>query len=55
MIINLLSQAMSQFKIYRCGRSRKKCAVMMADEYFKSGEYTKALTLVEKRLNEKNY
>ncbi|XP_070496804.1 trafficking protein particle complex subunit 11 isoform X1 [Chironomus tepperi] len=44
-IINLLSQAMSQFKIYRCGRSRKKCAVMMADEYFKSGEYTKALTL----------
>lgn len=36
---------MSQFKIYRCGRSRKKCAVMMADEYFKSGEYTKALTL----------
>lgn len=44
-IINLLSQAMSQFKIYRCGRSRKKCAVMMADEYYKSGEYTKALTL----------
>lgn len=43
-IINLLSQAMAQFKIYRCGRSRKKCAVMMADEYFKSGEYTKALT-----------
>lgn len=44
-IINLLSQAMSQFKIYRCARSRKKCAVMMADEYFKSGEFTKALTL----------
>lgn len=44
-IINLLSQAMSQFKIYRCGRSRKKCAVMMADEYYKSGEFTKALTL----------
>lgn len=43
-IINLLSQAMSQFKVYRCGRVRKKCAVMMADEYFKSGEYTKALT-----------
>jgi trafficking protein particle complex subunit 11 len=43
-IINLLGQAMSQFKVYRCGRVRKKCAVMMADEYFKSGEYTKALT-----------
>jgi trafficking protein particle complex subunit 11 len=43
-IINLLGQAMSQFKVYRCGRERKKCAVMMADEYFKGGEYTKALT-----------
>lgn len=43
-IINLLGQAMTQFKIYRCGRERKKCAVMMADEYFKCGEYTKALT-----------
>lgn len=38
---------MTQFKIYRCGRERKKCAVMMADEYFKCAEYTKALTCVE--------
>lgn len=35
---------MAQFKIYRCGRFRKKLAIDMAEEYFKSGEYTKALT-----------
>ncbi|CRL02076.1 CLUMA_CG015189, isoform A [Clunio marinus] len=51
-IINLLGQAMSQFKVYRCGRVRKKCAVMMADEYFKSGEYTKALTLYSLMLSD---
>lgn len=43
-VINLLGQAMSHFKNYRCGRARKRCAVMMADEYFRSGEYQKALT-----------
>ena len=43
---------MSQFKVYRCGRERKKCAVMMADEYFKSAEYTKALTLYSLMLSD---
>lgn len=43
-IINLLGQAMLHFKNYHCGRARKRCAVMMADEYFKNGEYQKALT-----------
>lgn len=43
---------MSQFKAYRCGRERKKCAVMMADEYFKNGEYTKALTLYSLMLSD---
>lgn len=51
-IINLLGQAMSQFKAYRCGRERKKCAVMMADEYFKNGEHTKALTLYSLMLSD---
>lgn len=43
-IISLLGQAMAQFKIYKCSRFRKKLAIDMAEEYFKSGEYTKALT-----------
>ncbi|XP_013106781.1 trafficking protein particle complex subunit 11 [Stomoxys calcitrans] len=44
-IINLLSLAMAQFKIYKCLRFRKKLAIDMADEYFKSGDHSKALTL----------
>ncbi|XP_065360151.1 trafficking protein particle complex subunit 11 [Calliphora vicina] len=44
-IINLLSLAMAQFKIYKCLRFRKKLAIDMADEYFKSGDHGKALTL----------
>lgn len=43
-IISLLGQAMAQFKIYKCSRFRKKLAIDMAEEYFKCGEYTKALT-----------
>ncbi|KAM7354828.1 trafficking protein particle complex subunit 11 gry [Cochliomyia hominivorax] len=44
-IINLLSLAMAQFKMYKCLRFRKKLAIDMADEYFKSGDHGKALTL----------
>lgn len=35
---------MAQFKIYKCLRFRKKLAIDMADEYFKSGDHGKALT-----------
>lgn len=45
-IIALLSQAMAQFKIYKCLRFRKKLAVDMAEEYLKSGDHAKALTWV---------
>ncbi|XP_016965597.1 trafficking protein particle complex subunit 11 [Drosophila biarmipes] len=44
-IIALLSQAMAQFKIYKCLRFRKKLAIDMAEEYLKSGDHAKALTL----------
>ena len=37
---------MAQFKIYKCLRFRKKLAIDMADEYFKSGDHGKALTYV---------
>ncbi|XP_030385750.1 trafficking protein particle complex subunit 11 [Scaptodrosophila lebanonensis] len=43
-IIALLSQAMAQFKIYKCLRFRKKLAVDMAEEYLNSGDHAKALT-----------
>jgi len=43
-IIALLSQAMAQFKIYKCLRFRKKLAIDMAEEYLKSGDHAKALT-----------
>lgn len=35
---------MAQFKLYRCLRFRKKLAVDMAEEYLKSGDFSKALT-----------
>lgn len=43
-IIALLSQAMAQFKIYKCLRFRKKLAIDMAEEYLRSGDHAKALT-----------
>lgn len=43
---------MTQFKIYKCARFRKKLAIEMAEEYFKSGEYTKALTFNSLMLTE---
>uniref|UniRef100_A0AAG5D5Q5 Trafficking protein particle complex subunit 11 n=1 Tax=Anopheles atroparvus TaxID=41427 RepID=A0AAG5D5Q5_ANOAO len=44
-IIALLGKAMAQFKVYRCLRFRKKLAIDMAEEYLKSGDHSKALTL----------
>ncbi|XP_049298496.1 trafficking protein particle complex subunit 11 [Anopheles funestus] len=44
-IISLLGKAMAQFKVYRCLRFRKKLAIDMAEEYLKSGDHSKALTL----------
>lgn len=44
--INLLGQAMAQFKIYKCPRFRKKLAIEMAEEYLKIGDSSKALTFV---------
>ncbi|XP_054735288.1 trafficking protein particle complex subunit 11 [Anastrepha obliqua] len=44
-IINLLSLARAQFKIYKCPRFRNKLAIDMAEEYYKSGDHANALTL----------
>lgn len=51
-IITLLGQAMAQFKLYKCLRFRKKLAVDMAEEYFKIGDYSKALTLYSLMLSD---
>jgi hypothetical protein len=44
LIIQLLGQAMAQFKVYKCLRFRKKLAVDMAEEYLKCGDHSRALT-----------
>ncbi|VVC31573.1 Gryzun, putative trafficking through Golgi,Foie gras liver health family 1,Tetratricopeptide-like helical [Cinara cedri] len=44
-IINLLGNAMKQFKNYKCPRMRNLLAVQMADEYYNAKDYSKALTL----------
>lgn len=50
--ITLLGQAMAQFKAYKCLRFRKKLAIGMAEEYLKSGDYAKALTLYSLMLSD---
>nr|CAD7408851.1 unnamed protein product [Timema cristinae] len=45
-IINLLGNAISQFKTYRCPRMRRHLVVQMAEEYYSSRDYTKSLTLL---------
>lgn len=40
-----MGQAMAQYKVNKCLRFRKKLAIDMADEYLKSGDHSKALTL----------
>ncbi|XP_055690590.1 trafficking protein particle complex subunit 11 [Lutzomyia longipalpis] len=51
-IISYLGQAMAQYKIYKCLRFRKKLAVNMAEEYLKSGDHAKALTLFSLMLSD---
>lgn len=50
--IGLLGQAMAQFKAYKCLRFRKKLAIGMAEEYLKSGDHAKALTLYSLMLSD---
>ncbi|XP_034951307.1 trafficking protein particle complex subunit 11 [Chelonus insularis] len=45
-IISLLGNAISQFKIYRCPRMRRQLVVQMAAEYFNACDYGKVLTLL---------
>lgn len=45
-VIGLLGNAISQFKIYRCPRMRRLLVVQMAAEYYNSRDYGKVLTLL---------
>ncbi|XP_017788618.1 PREDICTED: trafficking protein particle complex subunit 11 [Habropoda laboriosa] len=45
-IIGLLGNAISQFKLYRCPRMRRVLIVQMAEEYYNSKDYGKVLTLL---------
>lgn len=45
-IIGLLGNAISQFKIYRCPRMRRVLVIQMAEEYFNAKDYGKVLTLL---------
>ncbi|XP_053683190.1 trafficking protein particle complex subunit 11 [Sabethes cyaneus] len=51
-VITLLGQAMAQYKVYKCLRFRKKLAIDMAEEYLKSGDHSKALTLYSLMLSD---
>nr|XP_022918044.1 trafficking protein particle complex subunit 11 [Onthophagus taurus] len=44
-IIALYGLAISQYKTYRCSRTRRHLVVQMAEEYFNAKDYGKALTL----------
>ncbi|KAJ8940840.1 hypothetical protein NQ318_005286 [Aromia moschata] len=44
-IIALYGLAISQYKTYRCPRTRRHLVLQMADEYYNSKDYGKALTL----------
>ena len=45
-IISLLGNAISQFKVYRCPRMRRVLVVQMAEEYYNAKDYGKVLTLL---------
>ncbi|XP_015435876.1 PREDICTED: trafficking protein particle complex subunit 11 [Dufourea novaeangliae] len=45
-IIALLGNAISQFKLYRCPRMRRVLVVQMAEEYYNCKDYGKVLTLL---------
>lgn len=44
LIISLFGLAVSQYKTYRCPRTRRYLVLQMADEYYESKDYGKALT-----------
>lgn len=46
LIITLFGIAISQFKAFRCPRMRRQLLVQMAEEYFSSKDYGKALTVL---------
>lgn len=46
LVIGLLGSAITQFKTYRCPRMRRHLVVQMAEEYYSSRDYGKALTLL---------
>ncbi|KAJ8983242.1 hypothetical protein NQ317_011651 [Molorchus minor] len=46
LIISLFGLAISQYKTYRCPRTRRHLVLQMADEYYNSKDYGKALTLL---------
>ncbi|OAD60815.1 Trafficking protein particle complex subunit 11, partial [Eufriesea mexicana] len=45
-IIDLLGNAISQFKVYRCPRMRRVLVIQMAEEYYNSKDYGNVLTLL---------
>lgn len=45
-IIALYGMAISQYKTYRCPRTRRHLVLQMADEYYNSKDYGKSLTWV---------
>ncbi|KAL0272315.1 UNVERIFIED_CONTAM: hypothetical protein PYX00_005340 [Menopon gallinae] len=45
-IIDLLGRAISQFKTYKCPRMRLQLVIQMAEEYYHSKDYGKALTIL---------
>lgn len=49
-IIGLLGSAITEFKTYRCPRMRRHLVIQMADEYYSSKDYGKALTLLSHML-----
>ncbi|XP_077704795.1 trafficking protein particle complex subunit 11 isoform X4 [Canis aureus] len=47
MIITLLSNAVAQFKKYKCPRMKSHLMVQMGEEYYYAKDYTKALKLLD--------
>ncbi|XP_066936238.1 trafficking protein particle complex subunit 11-like [Clytia hemisphaerica] len=47
-IIPLLSNAVGQFREFKCGRMKRSCMTQMGEEYFKAKDYTKALNFLNR-------
>lgn len=46
LVVPLLSNAVAQFKKYRCPRMKRHLMVQIAEEYYSSAEYDKALSIL---------